>query len=84
MHNIAVMLKCKTTVNVETQYTGNINFFNAPLANLKSHWYQPLVFFCGLKKHIFGFVGVAIYNHFLLAAPIFQIQANCSKTVNTA
>ena len=47
MHNTAVMFKCKITVNVETQYTGNINFFNAPLANLKSHWYQPLVFFYG-------------------------------------
>ena len=24
MHNTAVMLKCKITVNVETQYTGKI------------------------------------------------------------
>ena len=77
MHNIAVMRKCKLIVNVETQYTSYIHFFNAPLTILNSHWYQSLVFFCSWKHHIFGFVGVAIYNHFPLVAPIIQIQANC-------
>ena len=35
LHNFTVMLKCKITVYVETQYTSYIHFFNAPLADLE-------------------------------------------------